>query len=318
MTRPSDSAIRPGLLAACTQPAMAGHLGGLSLKQLSQAVRISPRMLIYHFGSAEALVSETLIGVQQLMRAKLHSSLVQDQSRDTRKALRAMWDHCTSWEMLPFFRTYNFFISESLGLPGRNADFIEFSIDGMRNWIKTCLAYHQPGATAPKIQHFFIETFPDVSDQMSQSAHEEWAKVVSGLNTPSDTLPITYRGGTYNLQGTGIRNMLNLIAHLLPDPGLARVWPTGSAAWHEVAAGKLDRLCTLVSTPGRVFTWEVSGRRAIPGEFVTISFRINDIPTFVWDFADGHFAILPIRGGQNAQCLKEAKALPGVNEWVQG
>ena len=24
-------------------------------------------------------------------------------------------------------------------------DFIEFSIDGLRNWIKTCLAEHQPG-----------------------------------------------------------------------------------------------------------------------------------------------------------------------------
>ena len=145
MARPSDSAIRPGILAACTQAAMAGHLGGLSLEQLSQAVRISPRMLIYHFGSAEALVSETLIGVQQLMRTKLHSSLVQDHSRDTRKAMRAMWDHCTSREMLPFFRSYYFFISESLGSPGCNADFIEFSIDGMRNWIKTCLADHQPG-----------------------------------------------------------------------------------------------------------------------------------------------------------------------------
>ena len=137
MTRPSDSAIRPGILAACTQAAMAGHLGGLSLKQLSQAVRISPRMLIYHFGSAEALVSETLIGVQQLMRAKLHSSLVQDQSRDTRKAMRDMLDHGTSQEMVPFFRSYYFFISESMGSPGRNAYFIKFSIDGMRNWIKT-------------------------------------------------------------------------------------------------------------------------------------------------------------------------------------
>jgi hypothetical protein len=46
--------------------------------------------------------------------------------------------------MLPFFRSYYFFISESLGSPGHNADFIEFSIDGMRNWIRTCLADHQP------------------------------------------------------------------------------------------------------------------------------------------------------------------------------
>jgi len=102
-------------------------------------------MLIYYFGSAEALISETLIGVQQLMRSKLRSTLVQDQSRDTRKALRALWDHCTSKEMLPFFRSYYFFISEILGSPGHNATFIEFSIDGFRDWIGACLADHEPG-----------------------------------------------------------------------------------------------------------------------------------------------------------------------------
>jgi AcrR family transcriptional regulator len=144
MARPSDPAIRPGILSACTQVAMAGNLHDLSLRQLAQAVGVSPRMLIYHFGSAEALVSETLMGVQQLMRSKLQSSFVQDQSRDTRKALRALWDHCTSPDMLPFFRSYYYFIRESLGAPGPNAAFIEFSIDGLRDWIRTCLAEHHP------------------------------------------------------------------------------------------------------------------------------------------------------------------------------
>jgi hypothetical protein len=47
--------------------------------------------------------------------------------------------------MLPFFRSYYFFISKSLGSPGRHAAFIEFSIDGLRDWIRTCLAGHRPG-----------------------------------------------------------------------------------------------------------------------------------------------------------------------------
>ena len=145
MARPLDATTRPTILAACTQVAMAGHLRELSLKQLSAAVGVSPRMLLYYFGSAEALISETLMGVQRLMRDKLRSSMVQDRSRDTRKALRALWDHCTSPGMLPFFRSYYFFISESIGYPGHNAAFIEFSIDGLRSWIRSCLADHQPG-----------------------------------------------------------------------------------------------------------------------------------------------------------------------------
>jgi AcrR family transcriptional regulator len=144
MARPLDPAIRAGILAACARVAMTGSLNDLSLKQLSRAVAVSPRMLIYHFGSAEALLSETLMGVQQLMRDKLQSSLVRDQSRDTRRALRALWDYCTSAEMLPFFRSYYFFISEILGHTEGNTKFIEFSLDGFRNWIRTCLAEHRP------------------------------------------------------------------------------------------------------------------------------------------------------------------------------
>lgn len=145
MARPLDPGIRPAILAACAQVAMAGNLRDLSLKHLSQAVHVSPRMLIYHFGSAEALISETLIRVQQLMRDQLQSRLVQDRSRDARNVLQALWDHCTSAEMLPFFRSYYFFIGETLGRPGHNAEFIEFSIDSLRGWIKACLAGHRPG-----------------------------------------------------------------------------------------------------------------------------------------------------------------------------
>lgn len=144
MARPSDPAIRSGILAACTQVAMAGHLGDLSLKQLSQSVGVSPRMLIYHFGSADGLIAETLMEVQRVMRRQLQTSLVQDQNRDAREVLRALWDHCASEEMVPFFRSYYYFIGESLGRSECNAAFIEFSIDGLRDWIKTCLAGHQP------------------------------------------------------------------------------------------------------------------------------------------------------------------------------
>jgi len=109
MARPSDPAIRPRILAACTQVAMAGHLRDLSLQHLTRTVQISPRMLIYHFGSAEALISETLMGVQRLMRNQLRTRLVLARSRDTREALHALWDLCNSKDTLPFFPLLLFF-----------------------------------------------------------------------------------------------------------------------------------------------------------------------------------------------------------------
>ena len=96
--------------------------------------------------------------------------------------------------------------------------------------------------------------------QLSSSAHDDWSRVVSGLNRgPDDPLPIVYRNGTCNLAGVGLVNMLNLVAHLLPDPLLNQAWPEDPAGTLALAARKLTRLCDLASREDSTLAWSVDG-----------------------------------------------------------
>jgi hypothetical protein len=85
--------------------------------------------------------------------------------------------------------------------------------------------------------------------------------------------------------------MLNLIAHLLPDPVLGARWPDDPVQRRQLAARKWQRLCELGSTDGRALTWDVDGEQAIPGEFLALNLRIEGIRSFVWDFKNGYFVI---------------------------
>ncbi|GEM_PF-2617774 len=135
----------------------------------------------------------------------------------------------------------------------------------------------------------FYRRFPQVSAQTTQAARDAWSDLVSGLNRAEDPLPIVYGEGGHNLKGTGVRNMLNLIAHLLPDPLLNALWEEGRAP--SQAAGKLDHLCGLVSTQGRVFGCLAAKGDGTGTEFATFNVSINREPAFAWAFRPGHFAI---------------------------
>lgn len=169
-----------------------------------------------------------------------------------------------------------------------------------------------PGDSGPLVGiHAFYLRFPRLQDQGSQEARNAWSTLVSNLNRPSDPLPIHYREGTYNLRGveSGPENLLNLLAHLLPDPVLNQPWPEISGhslkeskggvedpaihAWRLMARAKLDRLCLLISEEGRRFTVEEAPREAGTDAFYRkLVFSLNEAPAFTWDFLPGHYAMV--------------------------
>jgi len=137
-------------------------------------------------------------------------------------------------------------------------------------------------------------------------AHQAWSNLVSGLNRVKDPLPITYRGGDHNLQGEGLPNMLNLIAHLLPDPVLNEPWPGTAASRQEMAARKLTRLCELVSQEDRRIDWRAGGEPSAPGDFLNVEFRSGGEPAFTWKFLPGHFVLQP-REASGIDWLKDVR-----------
>src|SRR4051794_30855411 len=65
MARPPDPDRRASLLEAATAHVLDHGMANLSLRPLAQAISTSPRMLLYHFGSKEELVTEILAAARR-------------------------------------------------------------------------------------------------------------------------------------------------------------------------------------------------------------------------------------------------------------
>jgi AcrR family transcriptional regulator len=106
MGRKPDPGRRGELLAAAAVYLQEHGLAGLSLRPLAAALGVSPRTLLYHFGSKEQLVSEVALALQQrleppgpIVEAARSGSLAELQA-----ALRAFWAGGTQPGAEPFLR----------------------------------------------------------------------------------------------------------------------------------------------------------------------------------------------------------------------
>jgi ankyrin repeat protein len=183
-----------------------------------------------------------------------------------------------------------------------------------------------PEAKARFDPAFFERHFPHFLERLEgkagaamaaeEAAHLDWMAVVANLNAAGDPLRIDYevRGADgdrtleFNLRGTGLLNLLNLIAHLLPDPLLNRPWPQAPDASRALAAEKLTRLCALLSSPDRRFDWSAGGHKLLETEFPRLVFTVGGQEAFTWRIDFGHFLAMPI----------QAPAFAGVAAKVAG
>ena len=69
MSRTTDLANRERLFQSVLQYVLQHGVSGLSLRPLSAAVGVSPRLVLYHFGSKEALVAQVLKRAGDAQRA---------------------------------------------------------------------------------------------------------------------------------------------------------------------------------------------------------------------------------------------------------
>lgn len=100
---------RQRLLDAAVDHAAHHGVSDQSLRQLAAALGTSHRMLIYHFGSKEGLLTEVVRTVEARQRAQL-AALIAQGDLATREALGQLWEHFADeslwpWERL-FFEVY--------------------------------------------------------------------------------------------------------------------------------------------------------------------------------------------------------------------
>ena len=111
MARIDDgTSARERLLAAAIEHVSQHGVGEISLRSLASALGTSHRMLIYHFGSREALLIEVIRTVEDQQRAALAAILRDESDAPPAEIMRRMWARVADPSLWPnerlFFEVY--------------------------------------------------------------------------------------------------------------------------------------------------------------------------------------------------------------------
>ena len=105
----TELSARDRLLEAAMDHVAEHGVGGLSLRGLAAALGTSHRMLIYHFGSREALLIEVIRTVEEQQRAAL-AEILRESDAPPAEIMRSMWARVADPALWPnerlFFEVY--------------------------------------------------------------------------------------------------------------------------------------------------------------------------------------------------------------------
>lgn len=106
--RPSP---KPAMSKDTLLPLLAAHvlehgLGGASLRPLARAAGTSDRMLLYHFGTKEALIVDLLGYLARTYSQALDAALAGERAQTRAQALARILQHARAPEMRPFMQLW--------------------------------------------------------------------------------------------------------------------------------------------------------------------------------------------------------------------
>jgi AcrR family transcriptional regulator len=129
MGRKPDPGRREKLLEAAVDHVYEHGLGDLSLRPLARSLGTSPRMLIYHFGSKERLLSQLLAAARDRQRQMIADWLARGGDADPAELMRRFWTWSVAPRNLPFLRLFFEVYGRALQDPGSYPGFLERAID---------------------------------------------------------------------------------------------------------------------------------------------------------------------------------------------
>ena len=139
MSRTPDDARREELLDRAVEYVCRRGLADLSLRPLAKAIGSSPRVLLYYFGSKEALVVEIVRRGRARQRAMMAElKLGQLEPRDVARSLWREWSK-PQWEPLTrlSFEVYTLALNDPKRFPGFVDGSINEWLDALRGCTKT-------------------------------------------------------------------------------------------------------------------------------------------------------------------------------------
>ena len=140
MPRARDAQAPQRLLAAVVDHVLTDGLSDLSLRPLGRAVGVSPRTLLYHFGSKEALLLAVVDEARKRQRLLLEGWLRRSAEYDVGTLLLGAWRWLSAPRNDKFFRL--FFETYGVGLQHRRrySAFLNGAVDDWVDFFRRLLA----------------------------------------------------------------------------------------------------------------------------------------------------------------------------------
>ncbi len=129
MGRQSIPQIKTEFLEKIASYILLHGLQDLSLRSLAKSLGTTARMLLYHFESKEHLITQVLMYSQQKQQAMFTGFSI---GVTPTKALRSLWKHFTSKEMLPLIRLT--LEIEVLSIQGK-FEYQKFARNTLHSWV---------------------------------------------------------------------------------------------------------------------------------------------------------------------------------------
>lgn len=144
MGRPPNPQAKADLLRRAAEYVLSRGLTDLSLRPLADALGVSARLLLYHFGSKEQLVVEVLAAIAAQQQTVLAGV---DLAADPGERFDLLWARLTSPELTPFLRSL--FEVELHAIDG-DGPYRQFARDALSTWMDV-VAAHLREVPAPTV-----------------------------------------------------------------------------------------------------------------------------------------------------------------------
>jgi AcrR family transcriptional regulator len=128
-----DSSRRADLLEATIEYMLQHGVADLSLRPLATAVHSKARLLVYHFGSRDSLITEAMIVVRKRVQEAFSSLMKSSREKTPEEVIRSFWRWATSARYERYLRL--FFEVQGLALQ-KPAEYGRYLEGAVSTWVE--------------------------------------------------------------------------------------------------------------------------------------------------------------------------------------
>jgi AcrR family transcriptional regulator len=180
---------REDLLDASIDYLLERGVADLSLRPLAAKIGSKARLLVYHFGSKETLVSEAMIVVRDRVQQTFAALVEHGRGRKPSQIMQAFWDWSTSKEHERYLRLFFEVHGLALQKPKRYGRYLEGAVTSWMEMMASVLPERLPPATRRALATLAVSTVVGLLfDYLSSGDKKRTANALEQFASGFDTL----------------------------------------------------------------------------------------------------------------------------------